>query len=466
MLIIPCALGAGFTFDGLGVKARGMGGAFRAVADDWSAAYYNPAGYSRIADNYIGGTMTFLHNRYTLVPTVSVGGYTDNGFYNYQEVFNEHEILHVPQGSFVFRLPVWEEMVFGVSLLQIYDQNQNWQLYSNLPAYNFALFPQHQFYNNLDVMAFQVTAARSFMEERLSVGIGLALLRGDLTYSSLVLHENPFPEPLNDRPYDRIPNLYSNDGHGWGVGFRAGFLYDLNDKIDLGLVLNSGSSITISGKTEALFYMANVPNNEYFPTSPEYYVLSGEVHTVKSDFETELDLPFSIGAGIAYQFNDKLLLTLDGEYTFWSTFKGFEFKNSDYVGLFEDASFGALNDLFLTSISVPVDWKDGGRVMIGADYKLSDFADLRGGFGIDQTIVSADTFIPQFIDLTTKYTYSLGVGFDVEYWRLELATTYTHQADLAVPWTFDYDDDGLPDNISGDYEGDNYQTILGISYRF
>ena len=49
-LILPSAFGGGFAYDGLGVKARGMGGAFRAVADDWSAAYYNPAGYYRIQD--------------------------------------------------------------------------------------------------------------------------------------------------------------------------------------------------------------------------------------------------------------------------------------------------------------------------------------------------------------------------------------------------------------------------------
>ena len=52
---------SGFENTGLGTTARGMGGAFRAVADDWSAAYYNPAGYAYILDNQLGVNLGLLH---------------------------------------------------------------------------------------------------------------------------------------------------------------------------------------------------------------------------------------------------------------------------------------------------------------------------------------------------------------------------------------------------------------------
>ncbi|MBS3765401.1 hypothetical protein KGY71_02655 [Candidatus Bipolaricaulota bacterium] len=41
---------------GFGAKALGMGGAFVAVADDYSAAYWNPAGITRSSSLYLGGT--------------------------------------------------------------------------------------------------------------------------------------------------------------------------------------------------------------------------------------------------------------------------------------------------------------------------------------------------------------------------------------------------------------------------
>ena len=98
------AFGSGFMFDGLGVKARGMGGAFRALADDWSAAYYNPAGYARIQDNILAGNVTFLHHRYAATIDYTHNGY-ESGFINNQEIYNYHEILNVPQLGALARLP-------------------------------------------------------------------------------------------------------------------------------------------------------------------------------------------------------------------------------------------------------------------------------------------------------------------------------------------------------------------------
>lgn len=468
LLVIPNAFGGGFTFDGLGVKARGMGGAFRAIADDWSAAYYNPAGYYRIPDNQIAGNLAAFHNRYTAVPNITWGDYDETGFFNGQEVFNEHEVLNVPQGGILLRLPVFgSESVFGFSIMQTFDQNQNWELFSNIPAYNKAKFPLKQFYNNLDVVAFQVTAAKGFMEDKLSLGIGLAVLRGDLAYNSLILHDNPMPAPISDRPYDKIPEWYSNDGHGWGFGYRLGLLYEVSEQMNFALVYNGAASIDISGDTEFLFYLGDNPTEatNYFDTTEEHYFLEGNVQRVQAEFETTLDIPASVGAGIAYDVSEKLTLALDAEYTFWSSFEGFDFAFSNYKGL-PDAGFTRANAIIQTDVSAPAEWDNAGRMMFGANYKFKDFVDFRGGFGIDQTVVSETTFMPQFMDLTTKYNYSVGIGFEIDFWHLDLATTYTHQSDLSIPDKIDIDDDGLMDNLAGDYKADNYQTVLGISYRF
>src|SRR5438045_650353 len=47
LVLLGCATGAGAqTFEAVGTRAAGMGGAFVAVADDASAAYWNPAGFA------------------------------------------------------------------------------------------------------------------------------------------------------------------------------------------------------------------------------------------------------------------------------------------------------------------------------------------------------------------------------------------------------------------------------------
>ena len=47
LLFAQGAEAGGFALSGVGSKAIGMGGAFRGLADDWSAAYWNPAGLTR-----------------------------------------------------------------------------------------------------------------------------------------------------------------------------------------------------------------------------------------------------------------------------------------------------------------------------------------------------------------------------------------------------------------------------------
>ncbi len=475
VLILPSAFGSGFTYDGLGAKARGMGGAFRALADDWSAAYYNPAGYNLIPDNYIAGNLAIFENRYTAITDITWDGY-ESGFYNGIELYNEHEVLNVPQGAIVARLPlpVLGETMTGFSIMQIFDQNQSWEMFANIPVYSTAAISPKQFYNNLDVVAFQVTAAKGFKEDKLSIGVGLSLLRGDLAYNSMIIHDNPYAyvddpdlSQIADRPYDKIPEWYHNDGRGWGFGYRAGMLYHFNDNLNLGLTFSGQSSITISGKSEFLYYLGSNPSlaENYFDTTEERYFLEGNIIDITADFETTLKTPNSVGAGIAYTLNEKLTLAVDGEYIFWSQFEGFEFTYTNYVGL-PRANFTRANALMTGDITVPIEWDDAGRMMVGADYKVNSYADLRAGFSVDQTALKEDTFIPQFIDLNTKYNYSIGLGVEIGFWHLDFATTYTHHKDLNVPNMTDVDGDGLMDNISAFYKADSYQTVLGISYRF
>ena len=57
-LITVSAFGGGMALSGIGAKAISMGGAFRGLADDATAMYWNPAGLANMEDISIdlGGT--------------------------------------------------------------------------------------------------------------------------------------------------------------------------------------------------------------------------------------------------------------------------------------------------------------------------------------------------------------------------------------------------------------------------
>jgi len=483
ILLVPAVFGSGMSFDGIGAKARAMGGAFRAVADDWTAAYYNPAGYGRIQDNVIAADAAILHNRYSLTPNVLWGGEYESGFFNGQEIANKHEVLNVPQGGILARLPApgLGEMVFGFSIIQQFDQNQTWQLFQNIPTHSDSTFPLNQFGINFDAVAFQFTAAKNYIEDRLSLGLGLSLVRGDLKYSSIALRNNPMPSPVSDRPHDKIPEWYETDGYGWGFGYRFGALFDATEKLHLGLVYTGKTSLDIDGTTRLKFYMGDNPYNDYYETNQlfeELLFLNGEVINATADFKTTIDLPASIGGGLAYDVNDRLTVALDAEYIFWSQFEGFNFEFTDFQGntfrdetILTDTTFTRAQDMMTGDLAIPVVWKDAPRVMVGATYQALSYLNVRAGFMADKSAIDWEnvdgiTLTPQFFDLGTKYTYSLGLGFDIDVWNISLTNSYTHYPDLNVYQQADVDDDGLMDNLTGGYEGDQYQTVLGISYRF
>ncbi len=483
--------GGGFAFDGIGVKADGMGGAFRAIADDWSAAYYNPAGYYRIQDNQFAFNTAFFHNRYWLTPNVYWHGETgeryETGYFNGQEIANKHDVPHRLQGGLLARLPISDnEVVFGFSLYSLYNQNQNWQLMQLLPAYDdWSFLPENQFGIKLDGTAYQLTIATGFMEDKLSVGLGLSLVEADLIYNNVTLRDNPIEGVLSDRPHDKIPEYYRNEGDGMGFGFRLGLLYDVTDRMKFAATYSAVSSIDISGRSYFEFFMGRNPNTLVYITSgqlEELLFMRGEVIELVADFETKLELPATFSGGIAYQVNDKLTLSLDAEMVFWSKFKGFNFDLSN-IGpsggpdifrnreVITDTIYDRAQSMFFTDMTAPIAWKDAGKIMFGANYQAANFLDLRAGFSADQSAVDWDnangvTQTPQFIDLGTKYSYSFGFGFNIDVWSLEFATTYTHQPDYATNANVKQDSDNIIDNVAGLYSADTYRTVLGFNYRF
>ncbi len=474
-------MAGGFENGGIGTKARGMGGAFRAIADDWTAAYYNPAGYANILDNQVGGLYSFVHYRNEIVPNYKWDDTYETGIYNDRVNYNDHEILSNPAAGFLVRFPVFGETVFGLSAYQPFDYNITWELFSPIQAYNDTVnLPGDQYRNNLDVVAFQLTAGREFSEDKLSLGVGFQLLRADLLYNNLYFRDNPLMSSTDptfdlfqDRPYDKIPEWSNNDGYGWGFGINAGMLWKLNEKFDLGGTINVPFSITIEGDAVNKFYMPK--NNTFLQDNLDYYLgtvehlfLAGKPVVVKSDFEAKLDLPTSLGLGLKYQASEKLTLALDVEYTLWSMFEGLTFEYTNVTGLVGPADSSALaKNFFSTDLSAPVEWENTAEFMLGAMYDYSSIFTILGGLGFDQSPARNETqFTPQFVDNGNKTNISLGVIAHLDRWDLSLVSIYQKQPDLNIEGLDGYNADGVVERFPGDYKAETYETILSFNYRF
>lgn len=474
-ILSSSALASGFENTGIGVQARAMGGAFRAIANDWTAAMYNPAGYAWIKDNQLGGNSAFLHYRNELTPNYRLGGEYETGIFNDVALYNTHQIISNPSGGFLLRLPFWGESVIGMSAYQRFDYDISWQLYSPLRAYNDSVdteIPVDQFRNNLDVVTFQATFAREFIPEKLAIGLGLQINRGDLIFRNLTFRTTPMESGAwIDEPYRKIPELSGNDGNGWGFGFSIGMIYKITPKLNMALTGNVPFDITIDGTAEQLFIMPRIspllrPGTTVVPGTASRLFASGDIVEMTSDFTTKLQLPPSMALALAYDVTPKLTLALDAEYTIWSRFRGFDFDYSNFVGLPIILDDPAKLDFFTVDLSSQVEWKNAGKIAGGFSYDALNYLTVLGGVSADQSANrDAIGFIPQFVDTGDKLGINGGVLFHVQRWDLGLAVSYIDYPDLDVT-VLDKNLDEVYEGFPGQYKASTYETILSFNYRF
>lgn len=492
VILVACIFALGFSAPllggsmntlSIGAKAKGMGGAFRAIADDWSAGYYNPAGLFYTTDNrvYINYVISYYELEYT--PDVKYGEY-GVGYYD-GEIYNNYHIISNPMAGGHMRAKIADkDVVLGLSFFQPYDLNLSWDVFQN-PNNGFDL-PNNQIEHNFDAVCFNVVGATELMENKLSVGISAGLLKADLVYAAFELRPNPFdPEEgteatlytdlVTSSPNNLLTQWHKEDGNGYAPNFRLGLMYKPNARLSLGASYSHKVSVSLEGSFDTYYYMPDIPTlfSQLTDTEAMEYILSSGVrYTSYGDYKVDIDLPGQMAAGIAYKFNDRLIVAADAEYTLWSQFSGYRFR---YTYIKTDISTNdELNTWMTQDIYLPVEWRDTWRISLGAQYDYSSTIKLRGGYMADQSPYFKDdddnSLNVAFFDSGTKHAISLGLGVYFENISFDLGTQYIiYPSETTSGNTyFEVDGaiDGIADNTPGNYEGSAWESILQFSVRF
>lgn len=471
------AWGGGMSILGVGAKAKAMGGAFRAVADDWSAAYYNPAGFIYMSENQLAFNEVITEYRAQYSPDVTYGGYPV-GFFD-GNIYNRYEILTNPTAGGFFKLPIKNhDFVTGLAIFQPFDMNIAWQVFE--PINNGALLPGQEIEHNFDGVAFNWVGSFELLTNRLSFGWSAGVMKADLVYGGFFLRPNPAnPEALYyddvaSRPNELITEWQRVDGNGYAPNARIGLLYKPTPKLRLGGTYAMKTSVTIDGDADFRYYM---PNNQAYNTRSDvskyrdsiFYILSSGVELqAQSSFKSKIHLPSQLAGGIAYQVNDKLLLAADGEYTLWSEFNGYDFQYTFPAG---GISRNAELDTWLRqNMTVPVDWRNALRGSFGAEYAYSGMIKLRAGYSFDQSAVKDDTMQPAFFDPGNKQSFNVGLGLVFENIILDFATQYLKYPETTetgnVYLLSNGADDKIVDNMAGTYKGSAWETVVQFTVRF
>ena len=283
----------GNTF-GVGARTMGMGGASLALADDFTALYWNPAGMAQIQKFELFGS--FSHNR------ASANTY----FTGDDLTATSRSQMRLNSIGFVYPLMTRQG---GLAVAFGYNRPQNFDYQTAITGIDpssgtdFSGLSVDEIDANRGGIGIWSFGASVYVAKRVLVGGSLDFWHGsslnqlDTTATDIV---NIDSELSRFRYDDEVDREYS------GVGGRIGLLAHLTDNINLGLTLVAPIELGV----DELWYQSTL---EVYDDGEEWSDSASGSQTY------DIERPFEVGAGIAVELlNKQLILAGDVQLTDWT----------------------------------------------------------------------------------------------------------------------------------------------------
>ncbi len=229
------------------------------------------------------------------------------------------------------------------------------------------------------------------------------------------------------------------------VGFNVGAMWDINDKITLGVSYRSKMDMKVKAGDAKLTY--NIPNAQVEGIVKEKLNVLDN-----TNFAAQLPAVSVLSFGISYKPIEKLTLAFDAQMSGWSDY---EELNIDFVGL--DAPF----DQKLTK-----NYSDSWAFRLGAQYALTDRFDVRAGFIVDTTPVDENYFNPETPGMT-RIEPCAGFSFRPTQ-RVSIDLAFTYVAGIARDGSNSYKNflTGQDEIFKAKYDVTAFIPAIGMSYSF
>jgi long-chain fatty acid transport protein len=459
VLVVQDAQAGGYALSGIGSKAIGMGGAFRGLADDWSAAYWNPAGLTQIEKSELSGMLVGITPRPEYNPNIYFNG-LGVGYRNGQTLYPNDKTSFKPDFSGFFKVPTARDFILGMAIYVPYGLGSEWDLFNPVGMDLANPYPWYDHRAYLSIIDFHPTIAKAFMDGKFSVGAGLAMQRGDITFTRTYLKPSGIPIP-----HENLVISSELKGNGWGFGGNAGILFKLSSKLQFGVSGRTGNTIKLSGNARQELYTFN---NEYLKnillagvytaadSARIRFLFDTKNHIASPSAKADLKTPADFGFGLAVKPNDKLTITGDVAYTQWSTLDEIAVNLTGYG---PDGS-PAENSVIM------LNWKNTVRFSFGAEYWIINPLAIRLGYYNDPSPIPDETFTPLIPDMGDKNSFNIGAALRISGAELSYNFEYLAFKNRIISTLSDVNGDGIYDNYPGTYKQKLYASHISLSYEF
>jgi len=383
-----------------GANALGRAGGKIATINDASAVAHNPANLMDLTNSAIQVALTPLHSETTFRGPMGLTQKTDNPW------------AFLPNAFAVW--PAGEDVALGLGLTTPFGQSTEW------PQDSFFRYLSPYFAEVQLVNVNPVAAAR--LGKAVYVALGLDIYASDFNLKQFL----PWSLMMG------VPGLPDGraefSGDGSGIGLNAALTWKVTEAHRLALTFRSPVYV----KYEGDFRIAPLP--------PPVQALGVQGRT---DFETRIDYPASIGLGYGWEVRPGLRLGIDVE---WINFSSFDRLPLD-IGF---------NNPLLPARSVSQEWNDAWTCGFGVEWQVSATWCLRGGYVFLESPIPDKTLAPTLPD-TDTHVLTLGVG----------GTFGRHTVDIAAALNL-YEDRTISNNVNPAYNG-TYETealMFSVAYTF
>lgn len=284
---------------GSGARAIGMGGAFIAIADDATAASWNPGGLVQLERPEISAVIAGFDRT------------EDNTFKTNPEASGDQKVTDTNLNylSVVYPFTFWQRnSVISVSYQNLYAFTRKWDFPFTSTAEDAVFREEFEFDQTGTLSAIGISGAIQ-ITPKMSLGVTVNIWNDDLSPNKWQQKEsrNGTLEFLGETIYAKTTtkNTYKFDG----INFNLGILWNLTEKFTVGAVLKTPFTADIEKSTK-------LTESYRYPENPEL-----DVNSSNTDRENgKLDMPMSYGIGIAYRHSDNLSASFDIYRTEWDDF--------------------------------------------------------------------------------------------------------------------------------------------------
>lgn len=503
LLISSHIFAAGVDLTGVGARAQAMGGNYRAIADDWSAMYWNPAGLAYTKGLGAGLSVEYVMPRaYYDVGSSHYYNTTENAniiYKPFSAVYRvnrgaEPQNFVVPSGGVTFNMG---RVTLGLGVWAPFGLGSKWDLVQT-DKNNLGFIPGiiHDEYNesypkyeyDSDMQLIDVHPTISFkISEKLAIGLGAGYVIADIAIRRPAFLQNPYLynqamyaflvsqldggdrallDQMRRPPFDHFITDVQMEASGSGYSANVGILFKPTDKLSLGASLHYYTELDLDGSYKETTYFGNgrfynalavtaantlrdagLITNEQSAVFSAFY--SGQSINLQdvSDATAKVPLPMKLGLGAGYSGFRNLLIAADVTYTQWSAW--------DIIYISNAAG---------TTISELVqNWKDTIKIGFGVEYTAGRVK-LRGGLTTENQAAVEETMSPSIPDMNRRTNLTLGlavpigpVAISVNYEKIFIANNEI------TSW---YYTNTIADNMAGTYSMNVNNLMIGLDYNF